>query len=347
MWPLISCGRRNSFRASRVIFTCFSTFQQPFQATARNFFTFESHLHVCFSTFQQPFQATSRIFFSHLQCTICPQAPPKGSPVPPKCPLVPRFYPKRLSNILRILWFRGECDPFWFRGECDPLLGANVTPVPGRSGILLAWRLGGEHPSSTWSSRSSSTIIAYKGEYMARKNALGEWRASPLTSLRSGHLALHLSEKSVSLSTLVKSPERPDHGRGDRRDGEGDDHEDRHRDGGGNGGGDHCRPKGTRSEATVRSDQRTLSACECCGASNCRWDHRKKHALSHRPWRLRWHPMRCRRDITIEPNLCGRHATSDAWWLWAWVTNWKTFWTWSFWVAQCFFCQISWDDGKW
>ena len=133
---------------SRVIFTCFSTFQEPLQATTRNFFTFESHLHVlfdvptaissnckdllhpqesfsrvflrsnshfkplqgfsspsrvifmCFSTSQQPFQATSRIFFSHLQCTICPQVPPKGSPVPPKCPLVPKFYPKRLSNIL-------------------------------------------------------------------------------------------------------------------------------------------------------------------------------------------------------------------------------------------------------
>ena len=55
---------------------------------------------MCFSTSQQPFQSTSRIFFSHLQCTICPQVPPKGSPVPPKCPLVPRFYPKRLSNIL-------------------------------------------------------------------------------------------------------------------------------------------------------------------------------------------------------------------------------------------------------
>ena len=49
---------------------------------------------------QLPFQATARICFSHLQCTICPQVPPKGSPVPPKCPLVPRFYPKRLSNIL-------------------------------------------------------------------------------------------------------------------------------------------------------------------------------------------------------------------------------------------------------
>ena len=100
-------------------------------------------------------------------------------------------------------------------------------------------------------------LIAYKGEYMAHKNALGEWRASPLTSLRSGHLALHLFERSVSPSTLVKPPERPDHGRGDRRDGEGDDHEDRHRDGGGDGGGDHGRPKRTRSEATVRSDQRT------------------------------------------------------------------------------------------
>ena len=48
MWPLILCGRRNSFRAPKFIFTCFSTFQQPFQATARNFFTFESHLHVFF-----------------------------------------------------------------------------------------------------------------------------------------------------------------------------------------------------------------------------------------------------------------------------------------------------------
>ena len=46
---------------------------------------------MCFSTSQQPFQATSRIFFSHLQCTICPQVPPKGFPVPPKCPFVPGF----------------------------------------------------------------------------------------------------------------------------------------------------------------------------------------------------------------------------------------------------------------
>ena len=112
---------------SRVIFTCFSTFHQPFQATARICFTLKNHFHVffyvptaisshckdfsspsrvifmCFSTSQQPFQATSKIFFSHLQCTICPQVPPKGSPVPPKCPLVPRFYPKRLSNILNII----------------------------------------------------------------------------------------------------------------------------------------------------------------------------------------------------------------------------------------------------
>ena len=33
---------------SRIIFTCFSTFQQPFQATSRIFFTVESHLYVFF-----------------------------------------------------------------------------------------------------------------------------------------------------------------------------------------------------------------------------------------------------------------------------------------------------------
>ena len=33
---------------SRVIFTCFSTFQQPFQATSRIFFTLENHFHVFF-----------------------------------------------------------------------------------------------------------------------------------------------------------------------------------------------------------------------------------------------------------------------------------------------------------
>ena len=97
---------------SRVIFTCFSTFQEPLQATARNFFTFESHLHVLFDVptaissnckdLLHPQESFSRVFLrsnSHfnLQCTICPQVPPKGSPVPPKCPLVPRFYPKRLS----------------------------------------------------------------------------------------------------------------------------------------------------------------------------------------------------------------------------------------------------------
>ena len=123
--PTAISSNGKEFLHLRVIFACFSTFQQPFQATSRIFFTLESHFHVffyvaifftlfkqrqgisspsrviftCFSTFQQPFQATSRIFFSHLQCTICPQVPPKGSSVPPKCPLVPRFYPKRLSNI--------------------------------------------------------------------------------------------------------------------------------------------------------------------------------------------------------------------------------------------------------
>ena len=179
---------------SRVIFTCFSTFQQPFQATSRIFFTLESHFHVFFyvptaisshfkdflhrresslsvflrpnshfkqlpgfssATFNAPYAPKSPLkvpqsplnaplspgftlkgwvtYWIERHCTICPQVPPKGSPVPPKCPLVPRFYPKRLSNILRILWFRGECDPFWFRGECDPPLGANVTPVPSIS----------------------------------------------------------------------------------------------------------------------------------------------------------------------------------------------------------------------
>ena len=77
MRPLILCGRRNSFRASRVIFTCFSTFQQPFQATARNFFTFESHLHVFFyvptaisshfKDFLHPRESFSRVF---LRCNF-------------------------------------------------------------------------------------------------------------------------------------------------------------------------------------------------------------------------------------------------------------------------------------
>ena len=58
-----------------------------------------------------------------------PPCPPLN-PSPPKSPLVPRLNPKGLSNIFKLLLFRGECDPFWFRGECDPLLGANVTPVP-------------------------------------------------------------------------------------------------------------------------------------------------------------------------------------------------------------------------
>ena len=197
---------------SRVIFTCFSMFQQPFQATSRIFFTLESHFHVFFyvaiffaleshfhvfsyapratssngkeflhlresssrafrrsnshfkqlqgfasATFNAPYAPKSPLkvpqsplnaplspgftlkgsvtYWIERQCTICPQVPPKGSPVPPKCPLVPRFYPKRLSSILRKLWFRGECDPFWFRGECDPLLGANVTPVP----CIMLW----------------------------------------------------------------------------------------------------------------------------------------------------------------------------------------------------------------
>ena len=64
------------------------------------------------------------------QVTICPQVPPKGSPVPLNVPLSPGLTLKGLSTTLKVLWFRGECDPFWFRGECDPLSGANVTPVP-------------------------------------------------------------------------------------------------------------------------------------------------------------------------------------------------------------------------
>ena len=100
---------RESF--SRVFLRC--NFLHPRESFSRVFLRSKSHfkqrqgisspsrvIFTCFSTFQQPFQATARICFSHLQCTICPQVPPKGSPVPPKCPLVPRFYPKRLSNIL-------------------------------------------------------------------------------------------------------------------------------------------------------------------------------------------------------------------------------------------------------
>ena len=161
MWPLILCGRRNSFRASRVIFTCFSTlqFSSPSSSNGKEFLHLRESSSRAFrrsnshfkqlqgfssATFNAPYAPKSPLkvpqsplnaplppgftlkgwvtYWIERQCTICPQVPPKGSPVPPKCPLVPRFYPKRLSNILRILWFRGEC---------DPLLGANVTPVPG------------------------------------------------------------------------------------------------------------------------------------------------------------------------------------------------------------------------
>ena len=101
-----------AFRRSNSHFKQLQGFASPSRIISRVFLSSNSHfkplqgfsspsrvIFMCFSTSQQPFQATSRIFFSHLQCTICPQVPPKGSPVPPKCPLVPRFYPKRLSNI--------------------------------------------------------------------------------------------------------------------------------------------------------------------------------------------------------------------------------------------------------
>ena len=81
----------------------------------------------------------NNIFESHLHLKV-PQSPLN-------VPFVPRFYPKRLSNILRILWFRGECDPVWFRGECDLLLGANVTPVP-RLALECADRLASSQPPS-------------------------------------------------------------------------------------------------------------------------------------------------------------------------------------------------------
>ena len=192
-------------------------------------------------------------------------------------------------------------------------------------------------------------LIAYKGEYMAHKNALGEWRASPLTQLEKWTPGLApvwavcepLNTCEASWATWPwtwwptwwrrrwswRSSSRWWWRRWWRL--------------------WQTKENKIRSNSEVWPKNLTaLRACECCGASNSWWDPRKKPALFHRPWLLWWHPMQRHpmqrsRNITFEPNLRGRHATSDAWWLWAWVTTWKTFWTWSFWVAQCFFYHIS------
>ena len=94
---------------------------------------------------------------------------------------------------------------------------------------------------------------------MAHRNQRGEWRASPLTSLRSGHLALSLFQPSVRLSSLIRPPhDRPDHGDrgGPERDGGDGDRDGPEEPGDGphlDDGDGPGRNKRTRSETSVRS----------------------------------------------------------------------------------------------